>query len=542
MNKDQVRLIPLGGLGEIGLNMMILEYGESMIIIDCGLMFPESHMFGIEVVIPNFQYVLEHQDKLEGIFITHGHEDHIGALPFLLKELREIDVPIYAPQFATELLQHKFSERKIKKDVHVISDGDIIDASPFQIQFIEMVHSIVDSFALLIKTPAGNIFHTGDFKFDRYLPRPLEKLKEISQKEKIQLLLADSTNVERSDRSLSEFDILENFDEIFAKEQARIVIGVFASNIRRIGNLLELAKKYKRKVYLDGRSMHQYTLIAQRLGILKHADVITDYLDPKDPNYVLIVTGSQAEPHASLTRLAYKTHSEIRLREGDLVILSSRFIPGNERAIQKLLNHMSDQGVRILYGDISDIHTSGHAHREELQELHQLLKPAYFVPIHGEVRHLRMHADLAAETIGSKNTLIVKDGDVVEITSKNIKITERVDTSYVLVDSIAGPDLDDTIVKDRRFLSEKGIIFIVIIRDAMDAHVIEGPHIYNKGFLSEAKHSRLFEDIRKRTLSVLRKKQANSEEAAEEVRIHVRRYFKELNLKRPMILPIVLDI
>ncbi|MBI2609332.1 MAG: ribonuclease J [Deltaproteobacteria bacterium] len=536
MTSHSLKILPLGGLGEIGLNMMVLECEGECLIIDCGLMFPDTQSLGVDVVIPDYKSIL--QKNIKAIVITHGHEDHIGALPFFLQDVQK-PIPIYAPRFARELILQKLKgahDKHVK--VKTVKDGDKVDVGVFEVEFVETVHSIIDSMALFIKTPVGHIFHTGDFKFDPYKKKHKEKIKKIG-KQGIHLLFADSTNVEREGASLSEEEIKKNFDKIIAKEKGRVFISSFASNLRRISYLLDLAKKHKRRVFLDGRSMLSNTQIARELGILKSTDIITD--NPQEDNLIFIITGSQAEPYASLTRLAYRSHAHIKLKEGDLVILSSRFIPGNERAIHKLLNHVCEQGARVLYGDISDIHTSGHAHRKELKLLHKMIKPRFFIPVHGEYRHLTMHQALAKEVNPRVHSVIAQDGDVIEASKNSLKKIDHIEVSHVFVDSIAGDDLENTILKERRNLSEKGIIFVVVIRNEKTGEVIEGPHLYAKGFLSQKKHEELFEEAKKVAFKYL-KQEKSIEELQEEIRIGVRRFFKSRELKRPLVLPIILDI
>ncbi len=540
-----IRIIPLGGLGEIGLNMMVIECGEDRLVIDCGLMFPDNAMLGIDVVIPNFSYLLRHpaldagSKKISAIFITHAHEDHIGALPFLLKELEDVP-PIYAPRFAKELILQRLKEYDFQTPKIIVPEEDEnISIGSFQIRFVDVIHSVIDSMGLLIKTPVGNIFHSGDFKFDPHWPRPQKKLKQIGRAG-VHLLFADSTNVEREGQSLSEKDIKKNFDKIFSKEKGRIFVSAFASNLTRINNLLELAKKHKRKVYLDGRSMLANTEIARRIGFLQNTDVITDVLTD-DNNYLFIITGSQAEPYASLTRLAYKSHANLKLGKGDLVILSSRFIPGNERAIHKVMNHICAQGARILYGEISEIHTSGHAHRDELRQLHKMINPRFFIPVHGELRHLTMHAVLASERVDEKCIQVVRNGDVVKLTEDSLKIVDKVPTSHIFVDRLTGTDLEHVILKDRRSLSEAGIVFVVVLRDEKTGEFTEEPYLFSRGFILQEKHSDLFREAKKKVLSHLDKLKENGE-IQEDVRIGLQRFFRERNMKSPLVLPIVLDL
>ena len=536
MAQNSVKLIPLGGLSEIGQNMMVLVSGEDHLIIDCGLMFPDHSLLGVDIIIPDFSYVLD--KKITGIVITHGHEDHIGALSYLLKELKT-PPPIYAPRFAKALIHRRLEEAGLGKvKIHQTQEGHVLHLGKFEVHCFLTVHSIIDSMCLLIKTPAGTIFHTGDFKFDPYLPDHQEKIKKIGE-QGVDLLLADSTNIERDGSSLSEKDIKDNFDKIFVQEKGRIFLSVFASNVQRISHFLELAHKHKRKVYLDGRSMIGNVEIARELGILTKTDMIVSEV-PKSPRSIFLITGSQAEPYASLTRLAYESHSELKLKPNDLVILSSRFIPGNERAIHKLMNNIAKQGARILYGEISDIHTSGHAHRDELKKLHQFIKPRFFIPIHGEIRHLHMHASLSAEFLPEKSIVTAYNGDVIELTQNSLKKINHIDLTPIYLDHITGDKLEPEVLRDRRKLSETGIIIAILVCDKKTSS-LKDVYIYSRGFFSKEKYPRIFDALEKEVYALYASHQ-NDTEIEELIRIGLRRSLKQKDLKAPIVLPSIIKI
>ena len=537
MTQNSVKLIPLGGLGEIGQNMMVLVSGEDHLIIDCGLMFPDHYLLGVDIIIPDFSYILD--KKITGIVITHGHEDHIGALSYLLKELKT-PPPIYAPRFAKALIHQRLHEAELNKvKIHQIQEGNILHLGAFEVHCFFTVHSIIDSLCLLIKTPAGTIFHTGDFKFDPYLPDHQEKIKKIGD-QGVDLLLADSTNIEREGSSLSEKDIKDNFDKIFAQEKGRIFLSVFASNVQRISHFLELAKKHKRKVYLDGRSMIGNVEIARGLGVLTKTDMIVSEIPKKDDHCIFLITGSQAEPYASLTRLAYGSHSELKLKHGDLVILSSRFIPGNERAIHKLMNNIAKQGARILYGEISAIHTSGHAHRDELKKLHQYIRPRFFAPIHSEIRHLHMHAALAAEFLPEGSIVTAYNGDILELTQSSFKKIAHIELTPTYLDHITGDKLEADVLRDRRKLSETGIIIVILVCDKKNA-LLKDVHIYSRGFFSKEKYPHIFDALEKEVYDLYSSHQ-NDAEVEELIRIGLRRSLKHRDLKLPIVLPVILKI
>ncbi|MBW2323993.1 MAG: ribonuclease J, partial [Deltaproteobacteria bacterium] len=441
MNKPPVELIILGGLGEIGLNTMALRYDQDLVIIDAGLMFPDQHMYGVDVVIPDFSYITEHADEVRAIIITHGHEDHIGALPFLLNQ---VNAPIYGTRFTLELIKDRLKEHRLGPaiELNVISPREKLNIGPFTFEFIKVSHSIVDGVALAIQTPAGCLVHSGDFKIEQSPVAggeiDLNKFAEYGEKG-VLALLSDSTNVERAGYTMSEKKIGQTFHEIFQVCQGRIIVAMFASSITRIQQVINTASEYDRKVAFDGRSMVTNVRIAREFGYLDmdaNQEVSLKKLgDLPDNEAVLITTGSQGEPMSSLTRMAANGHNQVKIKTGDTVILSSRFIPGNERAITNIINNLYRLGAEVIYETVSEIHVSGHAYQEELKLMINLTRPKYFIPIHGEFRHLIKHNELAREVgIPKENLVRAENGDLIRFDQTGFHKVGRVPTGRVLVD------------------------------------------------------------------------------------------------------------
>ncbi|MFC1820866.1 ribonuclease J, partial [Thermodesulfobacteriota bacterium] len=436
-----LKVIPLGGLGEIGLNMMAMEYDDYILVIDAGLMFPEEYMPGVDVVIPDFHYLKENRDKVRTIILTHGHEDHIGAMPFLL---REIDVPVFGTNFTIELLKEKLREHDLVENVTLkkIKAGDTSHLGPFRVEYIGVNHSIVDGVGLAIDTPEGIIVHSGDFKIDH---TPVDgKYTELNRfahygEQGVIALFSDSTNVEKEGSTLSESDVRGTLEEIFQHCNGRLVVAVFASNITRIQQVINLAAKFNRKVALSGRSMKTNVRIAVNEGFINiPEDVEVEEKAIKllpESEVTIITTGSQGEPMSSLTRMAQNRHKEIKIKKGDTIILSSRFIPGNEKAITSIINSLYRMGAQVVYEKVSDIHSSGHAYKDELKLMLNIVKPKYFIPIHGEYRHLVKHIQVAEETgLSPDNSLLVEDGDTINFKKGRVEIGDKVQTGRILVD------------------------------------------------------------------------------------------------------------
>jgi len=551
--QNPLRIIPLGGLGEIGLNMMAMEYDDSIIVVDCGLMFPEDYMLGIDIVIPDITYLKKNKEKVKAFIITHGHEDHTGALPFVL---RDIKVPIYGTALTLGLIKEKLEEYNLDKETEFITvkpRGDV-SIGPFDIEFIRVSHSIADGVGLAIKTPAGVVIHTGDFKLDQ---TPVDgevldyaRFSEYGE-EGVLLLLSDSTNVEKEGYTVSEREIGTTFEEIFRKSQGRIIVAAFSSNIHRIQQVMDVADKFGRKVVLNGRSMVANVGIARELGYLKIPDgLVLDLreLDGLPPQRaVLLTTGSQGEPMSALTRMAMDDHKHIKVRKGDTVILSSKFIPGHEKAISNMMNHLYRRGAEVIYEKVSEIHVSGHASQEELKIMLNMVKPKYFIPVHGEYRHLVKHSQLA-EKVGVKkeNIILAEDGDVVEITMDGIAVKEKVESGKVFVDGKGVGDVGDMVLKDRKHLSQDGLVIAILALNEKTGEVIYGPDIVTRGLVFEKESAELLEGAKNAVLAMLGTINIEAKtdwlEVKEEIRKTLRRFFNKALERKPVILPLIVEI
>ncbi|MEK7803701.1 MAG: ribonuclease J [Deltaproteobacteria bacterium] len=551
--QNTLRIIPLGGLGEIGLNMMVMEYADSIIVIDCGLMFPEDYMLGIDIVIPDITYLRKNKKKVKAFIITHGHEDHTGALPFVL---REIKAPVYGTPLTIGLIKEKLEEFKLDRETEfkTVKPRDKVSVGPFEIEFIRVSHSIADGAGLAIKTPVGVVIHTGDFKLDQ---TPVDgeildyaRFSEYGENG-VLLLLSDSTNVEKEGYTVSEKEVGVTFGEIFRKSSGRIIVAAFSSNIHRIQQVLDVADNFGRKVTLNGRSMVANVRIAQELGYLKVPDgLIVDLkeIDNLPPQRaVLLTTGSQGEPMSALTRMALDDHKQIRVRSGDTVILSSKFIPGHEKAISNMMNHLYRRGAEVIYEKVSEIHVSGHASQEELKLMLNMVKPRHFIPVHGEYRHLVKHSQLA-EKVGVKkeNIVLAEDGDVVEVTEGSISVRERVESGKVFVDGKGVGDVRDMVLKDRKHLSQDGLVIAILALNEKTGEIIYGPDIITRGVVFEEESAELLENARNIVIEVLGNINVEAKtdwlEVKEELRRALRRYFNKTLERRPVILPLIVEI
>ena len=488
--KSKVKLIPLGGLGEIGKNITAIEYEDEIIVIDCGLSFPDNEMYGIDLVIPDISYLLENREKVKGIFITHGHEDHIGALPYILKE---INVPVYASKFTLSLIESKLIEFNMVSScsLNEITLKEPIKTEHFACEFIRTCHSIADSCSLAITTPQGVIFHTGDFKID-YTPVDgevidLQRISEIG-KRRVLLLMADSTNATREGFTISETIIGQNLTRLFRNAKGRVIVATFSSNVHRVQQVINSSITYGRKVAFSGRSMEKISQIAMDLGYLKvpkntiiKLDDIHKYPDNK---VTIITTGSQGEPMSALSRIASGNHKKIALKEKDYIIISASPIPGNTKLITKLIDVLISKGAEVIYDAMEEVHVSGHACREELKLIHSLIKPKYFVPVHGEYRHLKEHAELAKSLgMDEKNIFLLDNGDVLELTGKKAVKTKSVHTGTVYVDGSGVGDVGNIVLRDRKVLSQDGILTAVLAIDKDAKEIISGPDIISRGFV-----------------------------------------------------------
>lgn len=558
MQKGALRVVPLGGLGEIGMNCLVLETENDMIVIDCGVLFTDLEDFGIEFIIPNFKYLVERKDKLRAFVMTHGHEDHIGALPFALKA--GLSAPVYASPFTSSMIWARLREAGLENrvDLRTFQPGDagVFTAGDFKVRAVSVNHSIIEASALIIDTPVGRVVHTGDFRIDpspyygsAFDPREFEKAGD----EGVLLLLSDSTNVERCEHGKSEKTLFESFENVFAQAKGMVVVSMFASNIGRMGQIFDLAAQTGRKVAVTGRSMEQNLRLAMEAGYLKGAQsrlVSLEHVEdvPRD-ELILLSTGSQGEFRAALARLSKGEHRQVHLREGDLVLISSRFIPGNEKSISRLINNLFRQGARVLYDAVHHVHVSGHASRPELEKMLRWTRPKYFVPIHGEYRHLVLHAELARETgVAAPCAVVASNGDVVEATPDRISIVDQFDDLGVLIDGPVRQEIPKTILKDRRKLAEAGAIGVFAVRKSGSGRLIATPQVKSFGVLDAEITPWLLEEAEQVVQKVLREEEKRLQrgeapfDAAEAVRVELRRFFNERNGKKPVVLPAITDI
>lgn len=548
-----LKIIPLGGLGEIGLNMAVFEYGEDIIVVDCGLMFPEPYMLGIDLVIPDISYLRERADRVRGIFLTHGHEDHIGALPFVLPELA---VPVYGTALTLGFVREKLKEYDLDQvtELEVVKPRDKVTAGVFEVEFIRVSHSIVDGCALAIRSPEGVVVHTGDFKLDQTpVDGELTDLVTFARygEEGVLALMADSTNVEREGYTLSEKLVGDAFHEIFPHCPGRIIVAAFSSNIHRVQQVVEAAAAHGRKVLLNGRSMIANVRIARELGYLSIPDdILIDLKElPRLPKegVCMITTGSQGEPMSALTRIAMDDHKQIKLEQGDTVILSSRFIPGNEKTISDLINHLYRRGAEVIHEKVSEVHVSGHASQEELKLMLNLVRPRFFIPVHGEYRHLVKHSQLAQKVgIARERCVLAVDGDVITFNGEGCAITDTVEAGRVFVDGKGIGDVGEVVLKDRKHLSEDGMVVVIIAINQATGEIIYGPDIVSRGFVFEDESQEYLDEARKLVLDTLAN--VNIEvrgdwgEVKQEVRRILRRFFNKTIERRPVILPLILEM
>jgi ribonuclease J len=551
--EEKVYLIPLGGGGEIGKNMLAIESGEDIIVIDSGLTFPEEDMLGIDIVIPDITYLLENQAKVKAIFLSHGHEDHIGALPYVLQQLK---VPVYGTRLTLGLVKGKLKEFDMEEEATLceVSEGEKIRVGVFEVEFIRVNHSIAGVVAFAIHSPAGIIVIATDFKFD-YTPiggkvADFHKFAELGE-EGVTLLLSDSTNAERSGYTLSEKVVGEAFDETFRLAQGRIIVASFASNVHRIQQVLDAAGRYRRKVAVVGRSMINVVNIATELGYLVFPEGmlidVNDIGNYRPEQVAIITTGSQGEPMSALSQMAMASHKKISIAKGDTVIISASAVPGNEKLINNTINHLFKQGARVVYEAISGVHVSGHASREELKLMINLTRPKFMVPFHGEYRHLIKHAELAEEVgIPRENIFILENGNVLELTKNRCKRMGDVTAGKVLVDGLGVGDVGNIVLRDRKQLSQDGIFIVVITIDSQTGAVLAGPDIVSRGFVYVREAEPLFEESRIKVKEALERcKQAGVTEWStlkSEVRDALSRYLYEKIKRRPMILPIIMEI
>ena len=549
---DNLKVIPIGGLNEIGKNLTVLEYKDQMILIDCGMTFPEDEMYGIDVVIPDFSYLVKNAHKILGVVITHGHEDHIGAVPNLLKQ---INVPIYGTRLPLGLIENKLKEHGLKAKLNTIKAGDKFKLGDFKIEAIRTTHSIADAICLYIQTPVASLFHTGDFKID-YTPidgEPIDlaKFAEIGRRG-VDLMMADSTNALRPGYTASEKVVGKTLDGIFREAKNRILIATFSSNVHRVQKIIELAVKHGRKVAVSGRSMENVVALAVELGYL-HIPAgayveLNKTRNIPDNELVIITTGSQGEPMSALSRMANNEHRNVKLKKGDMVILSSTPVPGNEKTVSSVVNKLYEKEVEVIYNDIADIHVSGHACQEELKLIHTLIKPKFFMPVHGEYRHLVQHS-VIAESIGMRKDriFILSNGDQLTVDKRNaVKFHNVVNAEDVLVDGLGVGDVGNIVLRDRKLLSESGLIIVVSAIDRASGEIISGPDIVSRGFVYVRENEDLINDAKKIAHQALE----DSLEAGNRdwsgiknsVREELRKFIFRKTKRSPIILPIFLDV
>ena len=552
--KSKLKIIPLGGLHEVGKNITVFEYEDEIIVVDCGLSFPEDDMLGIDLVIPDISYLVKNQEKIKGMIITHGHEDHIGSIPYFLKQ---INIPIYAPRLAVGLIKNKLEEHKLLRStklVEVVQGQTISLGKYFNVEFIRSTHSIPDSVMLAITTPVGTILHTGDFKMD-YTPidgkmMDLGRIAELGN-QGILALMSDSTNAERKGFTMSESSVGEVFDKLFIHCTKRIVVATFASNVHRVQQIVNAAVKYGRKIAVCGRSMINMITTARELGYIDcpedlfiDIDMIGTY---NDEQLVIITTGSQGETMSALTRMAAGEHKKVKITPNDLVIISANPIPGNEKFVSKVIDDLMQIGAEVVYSALADVHVSGHACQEEQKLMIALTKPKYFIPVHGEYRQLMAHAETAASMgIQPKNILLMSNGRILEIDQDEAKFNGTVQSGRVLVDGLGVGDVGNVVLRDRQHLSQDGLIIIVLTMDSNTGEVVAGPDVISRGFVYVKESETLMDDVK----SVVRHEIKKCEEKEirdwstikSTVRENLKDYIFTKTKRNPMIIPIIMEI
>jgi ribonuclease J len=548
LSENTLRLIPLGGLGEIGKNMMLIEYREDIMVIDAGLMFPENYMLGIDIVIPDISYLLEHKERVRGIIITHGHEDHIGGLPYVLPQ---VNAPIYATRLTRGLIEVKLKEHKLLKaaSLHTIQPGDVLDLGSFRVEFFRVCHSIPDGVGLAVETPLGLVVHSGDFKFDH---SPVDgrltdfaKLAELGGRG-VLVLLSDSTNAETPGYTHSEQEIGETFERIFSAAKGRVIVATFASNISRIQQVIETAERHNRRVGVVGRSMVNNVKMAIELGYLSVSPdmlLTIDEINRLPPRKVVMVcTGSQGEPTSALVRMAGDEYRSISIRPGDTVIVSATPIPGNEELINHTLNNLFRLGADVYYDELLDVHVSGHASREEQKLMVNLIKPRFFVPIHGEYRHLVLHAQMAQQLgIPAKNIFVVESGQVIEFDGDEGWLGEEVSGGYVFVDGLGVGDVGQVVLRDRQHLSRDGFLIAVVAVDEKTGELLAEPDIISRGFVYVREAEELIEQAKEQVLVALQKS-GSPAVVSTKIKETLSEFLYEQTRRRPMILPVVIEV
>ena len=553
MTTENIRLIPLGGLGEVGKNMMVVEYGDDIIIIDSGLMFPDDEMFGVDLVIPDTSYLIDKKQRIHGIFITHGHEDHIGGLAYVLPMLDF--PPIFATRLTQGLISVKLKEHKLldKTSINVVTPGDQVALGEFLVEIVRVNHSVPDAVALAIHTPIGTIVHTGDYKFDHTPidghPADFGTLARIGN-QGVLVMMGDSTRVESPGYTPSERVINDSFDKIFANAPGRVILATFASLLSRVQQVIDTASRYERVVALVGRSMVNNVQMAIDLGYIKIPKgmlIRAEDINKFPPERVVIIcTGSQGEPTSALTRIANQDHRLVRIQKHDTVILSATPVPGNEKMVNRTINNLFRQGAEVYYQAIANVHVSGHAAQEELKLMLNLLRPTYFLPIHGEYRQLILHAKLALSIgIPEDHIVIAEDGDIVEVTKDSIEITDHVACGNVFVDGLGVGDIGQIVLRDRQVLAQDGILMVVLTVDKETGHPLAGPDIVSRGFVYVRDSEELLENARERVLESFIGLNGHASDwsfVKDKIRHTLSEYLYEKTHRRPMILPLVMEV
>ena len=552
-NTNKVKVMALGGLNEIGKNMTVIEYKDEIVVIDAGLSFPEDEMLGVDIVIPDITYLLKNKDKVKGIFITHGHEDHIGALPYILKK---IDVPVYGTRFSIGLIEAKLKEHKLNNvKLNVVTPKQTVKLKNISVEFIKNNHSIPGSCSLAVHTEQGVIFHTGDFKID-LTPidgdvMDIHRICELGSAG-VLLMLADSTNVEKPGFTMSERTVGAGLDDLFRKANgSRIIVATFASNVHRLQQIINMAVKFNRKVAISGRSMVNVIGVARELGYLDMEDDtlidLNDISKYNDSELVIITTGTQGEPMSALARMSSSEHKKVEIKKGDLVIISAHPIPGNEKLISKVINLLFERGARVVYNDLADIHVSGHAAQEDLKLINRMVKPKFFMPVHGEFRMLKRHAALASELgMPEQNVFVMQTGQVLELDRNSAKVTNTVPTGNVLVDGLGVGDVGNIVLRDRKHLSEDGLMIVVVTISKDDGKVLAGPDIISRGFVYVRESEDLMDGAKNVIKDVLHEcEEKNIKEWAylkNNIKENLKEYLYIKTKRNPMILPIIMEV